>query len=101
MGLDIDGLRNALEQLSEFEKRANVRVIESGVLKGISLDDIKRAGEHMILQDGCINLLQKVLANDGLNASVHVLSYCWCSDLMRAAFSPGITLIYALLGTNV
>lgn len=89
VGLDIDGLRNALEQLSEFEKRANVRVIESGVLKGISLDDIKRAGEHMILQDGCINLLQKVLANDGLNASVHVLSYCWCSDLMRAAFSPG------------
>ncbi|MCL7044060.1 hypothetical protein MKW94_009784 [Papaver nudicaule] len=89
VGLDIDGLRSALEQLSEFEKRANIRVIESGVLKGISLDDIKRAGEHMILQDGSINLLQKVFANDGLNASVHVLSYCWCSDLMRAAFSPG------------
>ncbi|KAI3995766.1 hypothetical protein MKX01_007245 [Papaver californicum] len=89
VGLDIDGLHSALEQLSEFEKRANIRVIESGVLKGISLDDIKRAGEHMILQDGSINLLQKVLANDGLNASVHVLSYCWCSDLMRSAFSPG------------
>ncbi|OVA02304.1 Thiaminase-2/PQQ biosynthesis protein C [Macleaya cordata] len=84
-----EGLCKALEQLSEFEKRANLRVIDSGVLKGINLEDIKRAGEHIILQDGCINFFQKIFKNEQLNAAVHVLSYCWCADLMRSAFSSG------------
>lgn len=44
---DYEGLCEALEQLSEFEKKANDRVIESGVLKGLNLDDIKRAGEKV------------------------------------------------------
>lgn len=77
----------ALEQLSEFEKKANDRVIESGVLKGLNLDDIKRAGERLILQDGCINVFQKILKTQDVNAKLHVLSYCWCGDLIRAAFS--------------
>ncbi|KAK4353585.1 hypothetical protein RND71_025779 [Anisodus tanguticus] len=41
---DYGRLHKALEKLSDFEKRANVRVIESGVLKGLNLEDIKRAG---------------------------------------------------------
>ncbi|KAG5552480.1 hypothetical protein RHGRI_010534 [Rhododendron griersonianum] len=48
-----EGLCRAIEQLSDFKKRANSRVIKSGVLKGLNLEDIKRAGEHLILQDGC------------------------------------------------
>ncbi|KAG2314970.1 hypothetical protein Bca4012_065775 [Brassica carinata] len=84
---DYEGLCEALEQLSEFEKKANDRVIESGVLKGLNLDDIKRAGERLILQDGCINVFQKILKTQDLNAKLHVLSYCWCGDLIRAAFS--------------
>ncbi|ESQ37641.1 hypothetical protein EUTSA_v10002337mg [Eutrema salsugineum] len=84
---DHEGLCIALEQLSEFEKKANNRVIESGVLKGLNLEDIKRAGERLILQDGCINVFQKILETGDQNAKVHVLSYCWCGDLIRAAFS--------------
>ncbi|KAE8699171.1 putative aminopyrimidine aminohydrolase [Hibiscus syriacus] len=82
-------LHKALEQLSDFEKRANSRVVESGVLKGLNLEDIKRAGERLILQDGCVNFFQKITQNKNLNANVHVLSYCWCGDLIRTAFSSG------------
>ncbi|CAN8275486.1 unnamed protein product [Cochlearia groenlandica] len=84
---DYEGLCKALEQLSEFEKNANNRVIESGVLKGLNLEDIKRAGERLILQDGCINVFKKILKTENLDAKLHVLSYCWCGDLIRAAFS--------------
>ncbi|CAI0448976.1 unnamed protein product [Linum tenue] len=84
-----EALCKALEQLSDFERRANTRVIESGVLKGLYLEDIKRAGERLILQDGCSNFFQKINGNDKLNSTVHVLSYCWCGDLIRSAFSSG------------
>lgn len=84
-----EDLCKALEQLSDFEKRANNRVIESGVLKGINLEGIKRAGERLILQDGCITFFQGILKNVNLNANVHLLSYCWCGDLIRSAFSSG------------
>ncbi|XVF42373.1 hypothetical protein PTKIN_Ptkin01aG0356900 [Pterospermum kingtungense] len=82
-----EALHKALEQLSDFEIRANSRVIESGVLKGLNLEDIKRAGERLILQDGCINFFQKIAKNGNLNANIHVVSYCWCGDLIRAALS--------------
>ncbi|RYQ91051.1 hypothetical protein Ahy_B09g096916 isoform C [Arachis hypogaea] len=84
---DYKELSTALEQLSKFENTANNRVIESGVLKGINLEDIKRAGERLILQDGCSNFFQRIVKNENLNAKVHVLSYCWCGDLIRSAFS--------------
>ncbi|XP_009771533.1 bifunctional TH2 protein, mitochondrial-like [Nicotiana tabacum] len=86
---DYERLHKELEQLSDFEKRANLRVIESGVLKGLNLEDIKRAGELLILQDGCNNFFQSIIQNEQLNADIHVLSYCWCGDLMRSAFSSG------------
>ncbi|KAG4395458.1 hypothetical protein GLYMA_20G226700v4 [Glycine max] len=86
---DYKELSMALEQLSKFENTANNRVIESGVLKGISLEDIKRAGERLILQDGCTNFFQSIVKNENLNSNVHVLSYCWCGDLIRSAFSSG------------
>ncbi|KAL3520600.1 hypothetical protein ACH5RR_018749 [Cinchona calisaya] len=86
---DYERLRKALEQLSDFEKRANLRVIESGVLKGLNLEDIRRAGERLILQDGCINFFKSITGNENLNVNVHVLSYCWCADLIRSAFSAG------------
>lgn len=85
-----EALHKALEQLSDFEKKANSRVIESGVLKGLNLEDIKRAGELLILQSGCIDFFQKIIKNENLNANIHVLSYCWCADLIRAAFSSGM-----------
>ncbi|XP_048225590.1 bifunctional TH2 protein, mitochondrial [Ricinus communis] len=84
-----EALCKALEQLSDFERRANSRVIGSGVLKGLNLEDIKRAGERLILQEGCTSFFQKLVKNESLNANVHVLSYCWCADLIRSAFSSG------------
>ncbi|GAV82565.1 LOW QUALITY PROTEIN: hypothetical protein CFOL_v3_26016, partial [Cephalotus follicularis] len=82
-------LCKALEQLSDLEKWANSRVIESSVLKGLNVEDIKRAGERLILHDGCSSFFQKVVKNESLNANVHILSYCWCVDLIRSAFSSG------------
>ncbi|KAH7543341.1 hypothetical protein FEM48_Zijuj02G0174000 [Ziziphus jujuba var. spinosa] len=84
-----ENLHKALEKLSEFEKRANDRVIESGVLKGLNLEDIKKAGEHLILHTGCASFFQNVVKNENLNTNVHILSYCWCGDLIRSAFSSG------------
>ncbi|KAM0063804.1 putative HAD-like superfamily protein [Helianthus debilis subsp. tardiflorus] len=86
---DYEGLKIALEQLSEFERRANKKVIESNVLKGLNLEDIKRAGERLILHDGCMNFFQSITNNQHLNVNAHVLSYCWCVDLIRSSFSSG------------
>ncbi|XP_017698250.2 bifunctional TH2 protein, mitochondrial-like isoform X2 [Phoenix dactylifera] len=97
---DYEGLCKSLGLLSDFEKQANSRVIESGVLKGTSLDDIKRAGEHLILQDGCTDFFQNVVKKkEKLNMDLHVLSYCWCADLLRSAFSSGC-LNYLNIHTN-
>ncbi|XP_019198864.1 PREDICTED: probable aminopyrimidine aminohydrolase, mitochondrial isoform X2 [Ipomoea nil] len=84
---DYEGLQKALEQLSDLEKRENLRVIECGVLKGLDLEDIKRAGERLILQDGSTSFFQSIITNEKLDADIHVLSYCWCADLIRSAFS--------------
>ncbi|XP_043720260.1 bifunctional TH2 protein, mitochondrial-like isoform X2 [Telopea speciosissima] len=83
-------LSKALETLSDFEKRANARVIESGVLKGLNLEDIKKAGERLILQDGCTGFFQTIVQNEELKADIHILSYCWCDDLIRSAFSSEV-----------
>lgn len=91
-----EALHKALEQLSDFERRANSRVIESGVLKGLNLEDIKRTGERLILHDGCAEFFQKIVKKENLNANFHVLSYCWCGDLIRAAFSSGMLFSYRI-----
>lgn len=87
---DYESLYKNLEQISIFEKRANSRVIESGLLKGINLEDIKRVGELLVLQDGCKDFFQEsVKMKEKITADFHVLSCCWCADLIRSAFSSG------------
>ena len=90
MEFNYEALCKALEQLLDFERRVNSRVIESGVLKGLNLEDVKRAGERLILQDGCTSFFQKIVNNENLNTNVHVLSYCWCDDLIRSALTSGM-----------
>uniref|UniRef100_A0ACD6AL53 Uncharacterized protein n=1 Tax=Avena sativa TaxID=4498 RepID=A0ACD6AL53_AVESA len=86
--LDYDQLYKGLEVLSEFERQANSRVIDSGVLRGMNIDDIRKAGERLILQDGCRNFFQKIgETRENLNLDIHILSYCWCAELIRSAFS--------------
>ncbi|MBA0732797.1 hypothetical protein Gogos_016863 [Gossypium gossypioides] len=82
-----EGLCEALGQFAHFEKAANSRVVQSGVLKGLNQEDIKRAGQRLILQDGCKGFIQKIMKNENLTAAIHVLSYCWCGDLIRSALS--------------
>ncbi|XP_021734748.1 bifunctional TH2 protein, mitochondrial-like [Chenopodium quinoa] len=86
---NFDALQTALELLADFEKKANARVIDSGVLKGVNLEDIRKAGERIILQDGCTSFFQNAVHKENLDVTVHVLSYCWCGDLIRSAFSSG------------
>ncbi|KAF5726989.1 aminopyrimidine aminohydrolase mitochondrial isoform X2 [Tripterygium wilfordii] len=82
-------LYQAFQQLTDFEKLANTRVVQSGVLKGLNLEDIKRAGHLLGLHDGCKGFFQKVVDNEDLKTDIHVLSYCWCGDLIRSAFASG------------
>ncbi|RXH82511.1 hypothetical protein DVH24_036852 [Malus domestica] len=82
-----ENLHKAVEKPSDFERKANNRVAKCGVFKGLNLEDIKRAGERLILHDGCIHFFQKIVKSEILNANVHVLSYCWCGDLIMSAFS--------------
>ncbi|XP_022758541.1 bifunctional TH2 protein, mitochondrial-like isoform X2 [Durio zibethinus] len=84
-----ESLYEALEQFANFEKKANSRVVQSGVLKGLNQEDIKKAGQGLILPDGCKGFFQKVMKNENLATAVHILSYCWCGDLIRSAFLSG------------
>ena len=70
-----------------FEKSANAMIVESGLLRGISQESINHAGKSLVLQDGCRRFFQKIVKKKIANIDVHIISYCWCSDLIRAAFS--------------
>lgn len=87
--LDYEGLCNALGKVAEFEKKANTRVIESGVLKGLNREDFRRAGDHLLLQGGCKGFFQEIAKHKNLKADAHCISYCWCGDMIRSAFSSG------------
>ncbi|XP_051143549.1 bifunctional TH2 protein, mitochondrial-like isoform X2 [Andrographis paniculata] len=86
-GYDYDGLCKTLEQISNVEKMATERVINSNVLSGLNLEDIKRAGERLTLQDGCEKFVHDVTQSESSAPEVHILSYCWCGDLIWSAFS--------------
>ena len=99
--LDFESLYEKLELFSDFEKQANSRVVESGLLGGMNLGDIKRAGEHLILQDGCRDFFQKVVSNkEKLNSDLYMISYCWCADLIRSAFPSGTYTVTPFLLVN-
>ncbi|KAM3190380.1 hypothetical protein ACQJBY_068502 [Aegilops geniculata] len=92
--VDYDQLYKGLEVLSEFERQANSRVIDSGVLRGMNLDDIRKAGERLILQDGCRNFFKKIgETREKVNLDIHILSYCWCAELIRSAISSDVGIV--------
>ncbi|KAI3976793.1 hypothetical protein MKX01_008651 [Papaver californicum] len=86
VGFDYDGLCKVLEQLSVIRENWISRIIEAGVLKGLSLSPMQSTGRKMRLYYGCVNFFEKIFRNKALNASVNVIS-CWCEDLMRSALS--------------
>ena len=73
-----EGLCKALEE------NDNSRVTQSRVLKGLNL-----VGQSLILQNGCTGFFQMILKNDNPDTAVHALSYSWCGDFIRSAFSSG------------
>lgn len=100
-GLDYEGLCEALEQISEVEKRATSRVIHSNVLKGLNMADVKRAGERLTFQDGCKRFFQDLVERQKCAADIHVLSYCWCGDLINSAFSSGVEIVLNVHSNNL
>ncbi|PON54599.1 heme oxygenase [Trema orientale] len=88
---DYDRLKNALEKFVEFEKKTHAKLEESGILKGLSLDGIKKAGqESLILSDGCREFFKMIVKNKNPSLDVHVISYCLSDDLIRSAFSSDL-----------
>ncbi|KAL0418607.1 UNVERIFIED_CONTAM: Bifunctional protein, mitochondrial [Sesamum radiatum] len=88
-GLDYEGLCKALEQISDIEKSATSRVVDSTVLKGLNLADIRKAGERLTFQEGCRRFLQDIMESKSSIKEVHVLSYCWSGDLIKSALQSG------------
>ncbi|PON66844.1 heme oxygenase [Trema orientale] len=84
-----DDLTKALEQVAGIEKKRNAKVEESGMLKGVSLDGIKRAGEKLVFRNGCKEFFRKI-RNENPNINVHFISSCWCGALIISAFSPDV-----------
>ncbi|KAI3909430.1 hypothetical protein MKW92_047883 [Papaver armeniacum] len=83
LSFNCHGLHSALVELSSSEEQAVSRIFDSGVLKGISFEDVKQAGKSMILQNGCMNFFKKV---NKLDASVNIMS-CWREELTWSALS--------------
>ncbi|MCL7021957.1 hypothetical protein MKW94_001341 [Papaver nudicaule] len=99
--LDDTDLYRALDQLSEFEKIANSRIIESDILSGISFKEII-ACRSSILQDDCAKFLHHsfvITVLRDLDASLYIIS-CWCGDVMRTAFLDKGILDFAKLKGN-
>ncbi|XP_076908245.1 bifunctional TH2 protein, mitochondrial-like [Bidens hawaiensis] len=86
---DFERLCNALGPLSDLEKVANLKVDNSGVLKGLHMDDITWAAEHLIFQDGCLEFFREIEKQENVAVDAHILSYCWSGDLIRSAFNSG------------
>lgn len=81
-------LRELLEKMSEFEQKANARVEEAAVLKGLSLSDIRASGSSMPLRKGCATFLNRLSAED-VHVDVHVISVCWSKTFIEGAFETG------------
>ncbi|KAI3806103.1 hypothetical protein L1987_21995 [Smallanthus sonchifolius] len=86
---DFESLCKALRQLSDLEKAGNLRVENSGVLKGLHMDDIKWAAEHLVFQDGCLEFFTEIEKQENVAIDAHILSYCWSGDIIRSAFHSG------------
>ncbi|KAI3849577.1 hypothetical protein MKX03_031426 [Papaver bracteatum] len=89
VSFDYEGLYSAFVKLSSPEEQAFSRIFDSGVLKGISLEDIKQAGKCMELHNGCMDFFVKV---NNLDVSVNVMS-CLSGDLTRSALSGGLDML--------
>eukprot|EP00250_Pteridium_aquilinum_P017722 c23753_g1_i1 orf=372-2159(-) len=82
---DAGGLRSFLEQLSEFEIQSNSEVVKKGIFEGINLEEVRRAGGEMALQEGCSNFFRQVSSYSNVDA--HIISVCWSKSFIEGAMS--------------
>ncbi|MQL96656.1 hypothetical protein Taro_029337 [Colocasia esculenta] len=85
---DYEGLGKAMRQLSEFEKWANSRMVESRMLKGLNIHDVIRAGERLVLQDGCKQIFRTITSFREVR-TIKILSCRWWVVLIHSAFLAG------------
>lgn len=83
--------------MSAFERRANLRVEDAGVLKGLSLANIHDSGRLMPLREGCSDLMRRLCARDA-NVDVHIISVCWSKTFIEGAFQKGTSIVSASVG---
>lgn len=84
---DHDGLRSFLERLSRFEIQSNFEVIKKGVFKGLDMEEVRKAGGEMSLQEGCSNFFRQVSMLS--NVKTHIISVCWSKAYIEGALSKG------------
>ncbi|KAG6553729.1 hypothetical protein Mapa_004644 [Marchantia paleacea] len=87
---NLQGLRQVLKELSDFEREANARVVGSEFLAGLSREAVKQAGSRVAMREGCRHLLTRVsLEGRSLlqNLEFHILSVCWSRSLIEGTFS--------------
>ncbi|KAL5537854.1 hypothetical protein UlMin_045239 [Ulmus minor] len=72
------------------KKIYNTRLEQMGLLQALLLDNIKDYGRDIILHDGCISFLEKIVKNDKPKAYVHVIMDSRCGDVIRSALYEGL-----------
>ncbi|CAM6124450.1 unnamed protein product [Calypogeia fissa] len=85
-GYNAGNARKILEALAEFEITANKRVVDSKVLSGLSIEDVRQAGGSIPLREGCLDLLKRI-SGDTLAIDFHILSVCWSQSIIEGSFS--------------
>lgn len=84
----------AIRPLSDFDKEANQSLIDSGLLQGLKFKQIAGLGQTLLLNSGCELFFESLLNNKKMEADAHILSYCWCADVIScSSLARGIPLL--------
>lgn len=68
-----------------------MHIIDSGLLAGVNIEDIKRGASEMEFKDGCTKFFKSILETPDIQSvGIHIVSCCWCADVLRTAFSKGV-----------
>lgn len=87
-GFTAEELQEFLKEMSEFEQKANARVEEAAVLKGLSLAAIQDAGKSMPLREGCSDFFKR-LGSQEVHVDTHMLSVCWSKTFIESVLEQG------------
>ncbi|KAA6428416.1 MAG: hypothetical protein FRX49_01292, partial [Trebouxia sp. A1-2] len=86
-----------VDALTQFDRRMNQVVIDSGILKGIPQGRLKAAGEQIGLQAGCLTVLTRA---QQAGIPTHVVSVNYSSQMVKAALQRGSLNIVAADGVS-